>query len=209
MIYEAIVIEKPNTNLVKWIKTLIITHTLFSLYSAYYYEIHHVTDIKWWYLLITWIVFGILIPFIGLRASINVDKKQLGLFGSIELFVGFWNLITCLSIGSTLAMIMDWCHSDSCLAQFETMNRSSCAVKIQDETYHMDKSYCDEIPWHVGTTVFYGLVAYVSCMGSISARAMNKVKVISAVSLDVATVPGLPNIDSPICVTVEQVQTVD
>ena len=109
-------------------------------------------------------------------------------------------------MGSTLAMVVDWCNSDSCLAQFETMNHS-CAIQIQDEIYNMDESYCDEIPWHVGTTLFYGLVAYVSCMGSISARTMNNVKLISAVAVNARSVPDLPNTGVPIGLTSEIIQS--
>lgn len=206
MLYEAVVVEKPNVNLVKWIKTLIFTHTLFSLYSAYYYEIHHVTNTSWWLLLLSWIIFGIIVPFIGLKASTNLDKSRLKIFSAIEWFVGFWNIITSLSMGSTLAMVVDWCNSDTCLAQFETMNHS-CAIQIQDEIYNMDESFCDEIPWHVGTTLFYGLVAYVSCMGSISARTMNNVKLISAVSVNARSVPDLPNTGVPIGLTSEAIQS--
>ena len=182
MMYEAQIVEKPNAALAMWIKALVIVHGSFSLYTAYSYQLHNATDIRWVGLGCSWFFFGIIVPILGLRASEQSDKRRLALFSGIQGFVGFCNLINFLSFASVLVTLMNLCSSDDCQRMFKSRNHS-CLVSLSNETYEMSESYCDDNFYNVGTAFFFLLLSWVSCMGAMSARQMNEIKVVSVVSV--------------------------
>lgn len=196
MIYEAQIIEKPNADLAKWIKALVVVHGLFTLYTAYSYRLHHVSDLRWSILGATWMLFGVFIPLLGLRASENVDKSRLAMFSGIQGFVGFYNLINLMSFSSVLGTVINWCSSEDCQDQFLYRNHS-CLVSLANETYEMSERYCEETSYNIGTAMFFALLSFVSCRGAIAARQMNAVKVVSIVSVDHVSVRGGANVPIP------------
>lgn len=204
MLYEAVIIDKPNADLVKWIKALIIVNTVFSLFTAYQYELHNASKVSWWYLFFSWLLCGILIPILGLKASEALDKRRLLFFSGIQWFIGFWNLINCLAFTSVLASVISWCTSDECQRQF-LMSNNTCRVFVADDEFDMAASYCDEIPYNVCTAFFFALISYVSCFSATSARTMQSVKVITAISVESQVVPSIPE-DEPMGVVLEAVQ---
>lgn len=208
MIYEAQLVEKPNGQLASWIKALVVVHGCFTLYTAYSYKLHHADDLRWSILGATWLLFGILIPLMGLRASENVDKSRLALFSGIQGFVGFFNLVNFLSFSSVLTTVMSWCSSDDCQEQFVSRNHS-CLVSVANETYEMSERYCIETPYNIGTAMFFALLSFVSCRGAMAARQMNAVKVVSIVSVDHVPVSRRCTVPVPEDVEFSAVQSLD
>ena len=72
---QGILVEKPNKELSKWIRAIIFTHTTFTIFTAYLYEIHKVQDMRWYGLFISWGIFGVFVPLIGYNASEKTEKK--------------------------------------------------------------------------------------------------------------------------------------
>lgn len=173
-IVHAVIVEKPNKELGKWIKAIVFTHGAFSLYTVYSYKLHHAPEYKWWSLLISWMFLGVLIPILGLRASETADKRRLNIFSGIQAFIAVCNAVNFLAFTSVLIQVMDWCGSRECARQF-TRNES-CAVVFANETVMMDESYCEETNYNIGTAFGFALLAFTSCMGSMQARKMNEVK---------------------------------
>ena len=191
MMHEAQIVEKPNADLAMWIKLLVVVHSTFSLYTAYSYRLHDATDIRWATLGFSWFFLGVIVPLLGLRASEQADKRRLALFSGIQGFVGFCNLINFLSFTSVLASVMNWCSSDECQQMFQSRNHS-CLVSISNETYEMSESYCKDNSYNVGTAFFFLLLSWVSCMGAMSARKMNEIKIVSVVSVVRHSVNDVP-----------------
>lgn len=173
-IVHAVIVEKPNKELGKWIKAIVFTHGAFSLYTVYSYKLHHVPEYKWWSLLISWMFLGVLIPIMGLRASETTDKRRLNIFSGIQAFIAVCNAVNFLAFTSVLIQVMDWCGSRECAREFA--RNGSCAVVFANETVTMDESYCDETNYNIGTAFGFALLAFTSCMGSMQARKMNGVK---------------------------------
>lgn len=173
-IVHAVIVEKPNKELGKWIKAIVFTHGAFSLYTVYSYKLHHVPEYKWWSLLISWMFLGVLIPMMGLRASETTDKRRLNIFSGIQAFIAVCNAVNFLAFTSVLIQVMDWCGSRECAREFA--RNGSCAVVFANETVMMDESYCGETNYNIGTAFGFALLAFTSCMGSMQARKMNEVK---------------------------------
>ena len=145
-------------------------------------------------LIFSWFFLGIVIPLMGLRASEQSDKRKLALFSGLQAFVGGCNFINFLSFTSVLATVMNWCSSDECQRMFASRNHS-CLVTVSTETYEMSESYCEDSFYNVGSAFFFLLLTWVSCMGAMSARKMNEIRVVSVLSsqrqsCSVPMVPG-------------------
>lgn len=190
---QGVLVEKPNSDLVKWIRAIIFVHTAFSLFTAYVYNTHQVSDYRWTGLLVSWAIFGLLIPMIGIGASNKTEKKRLSLFSGIQAFLGFCNFINFVSFSSLLLTVINWCVSDECLAQFDTRNKS-CLVEFGDETYEMAQSYCQDVPQNIGTALFFALMSFTSCMGAIHARKMKQIEIVDVVMIERGRV-GAPPMD--------------
>lgn len=160
-----------------------LVHTAFSLFTAYVYTTHQVSDYRWTGLLVSWAIFGLLIPMIGIGASKKTEKMRLSLFSGIQAFLGFCNFINFVSFSSLLLTVINWCVSDECLAQFDTRN-NSCLVEFNDETYEMAQSYCQDIPQNIGTALFFALMSFTSCMGAIHARKMKQIEIVDVVMIE-------------------------
>lgn len=190
---QGVLVEKPNSDLVKWIKAIIFVHSTFCVFTAYIYTMHEVTDYRWTTLLASWAIFGLIIPMIGLGASKKTEKTRLSCFSGIQAFLGFCNLINFLSFSSLMITVINWCVSDECLAQFDTRNKS-CIVQLADEKYEMDQSYCQDIPQNIGTALFFALMSFTSCMGAIHARKMKQIEIVDVVMIERTRV-GAPAVE--------------
>jgi len=186
---QGVLVEKPNSDLVKWIRAIIFVHTAFSLFTAYIYSTHQVADYRWTGLLVSWSIFGLLIPMIGLGASKRTEKTRLSLFSGIQACLGFCNLINFLSFSSLLITVINWCVSDECLAQFDTRNKT-CLVEFGDGTYEMAQSYCQDIPQNIGTALFFAMLSFTSCMGAIHARKMKQIEIVDVVMVERTRIGG-------------------
>lgn len=174
-VVHAVIVEKPNKDVDKWIKVIVFVHAAFSLYTAYTYKLHHVSRDRWWSLLISWLFLGVLIPLIGVRASERADKWRLSIFSGVQVFIGACNIINFLAFTSVLLQVIEWCSSLECDEQFA--QNGSCFVLFANETVEMSESYCEDTDLNIGTSMGFALLALVSCMGGISARRMSEVKV--------------------------------
>jgi len=190
---QGILVEKPNKDLSKWIRAIIFTHAAFSIFTAYLYELHHVEDVRWYGLVISWVIFGVFVPLIGYKASQKTEKRRLAIFGAIQGIVGFYNLINFLAFSSVLLTVIDWCMSDDCLAQFETRNHS-CLVSFSNETYDMDYSYCKDTPKNIVTALFFALLSFTSCMGALHARKMKDVQIVQVITTEQVSVPQIQRV---------------
>jgi len=196
MSVQGILVEKPNADLAKWIKAIIFVHTAFCLFTSYIYYKQQVSEMRWYGLLVSWVLFGLIVPAVGCRASQKTEKKRLSVFSGIQGFLGFCNLINFLSFSSILTTVINWCFSDNCLAQFDTKNHS-CAVNFGNQTYEMDESYCQDIPQNIGTALFFALLSFTSCMGAIHARKMKQIEIVDVVMVEHQRV-GMPQIPEEI-----------
>jgi hypothetical protein len=184
---QGILVEKPNKDLSKWIGAIIFVHTAFTIFTGYLYELHKVSDVRWYGLIASWTFFGVFVPLLGYKASEKTEKKRLAIFGAIQGIVGFYNFINFLAFSSVLITVIDWCLSDKCLAQFETRNHS-CLVQLANETYEMDYSYCKDTPKNIGTVVFFAALSFTSCMGAIHARKMRDVQIVQVITTEAVRV---------------------
>ena len=204
-IVHAVIVEKPNKDVEKWIKVIILMHTVFTLYTAYSYELHQVPEYRWWSLLISWLFLGVFVPLIGVRASERADRRRLYIFSGIQMFIGVCNVINFLAFTVVLLQVVNWCSSEVCRAEFETRNQS-CLVIFANDTLEMNESYCEDIYLNMGTAVGFALLAMVSCMGGLSARKMNEVKLAEVTYVERVSVtrgmPSVPEDDETVLVSV-------
>ena len=193
---QGVLIEKPNSDLVKWIMAIIVTHAMFCAFTAFTYMTHDVADYRWTGLLASWAIFGLIIPMIGIGASKKTEKTRLSLFSGVQAFLGFCNLINFLSFSSLLITVINWCVSDECLAQFDTRNKT-CVVQLADKKYEMAQSYCQDIPQNIGTALFFALLSLTSFMGAIHARKMNQIEIVDVVMVERTRVGAPPVVGIP------------
>lgn len=194
---HAVVVEKPNKSLEKWIVAIIAIHTFGTLGTAYTYSIRHTDDFGWISMMISWVIFGVVVPIVGLGAARQADKKRLAIFAGIQAFVGVCNVVNFLSFTSVFVQVMLWCQSSDCQDGFTSGNRS-CAIVLANQTYEMDIEYCQHLDLNVMTSFFYGALAVVSLCAAIHAQRQRDIQVAEIITVtNVQTTAPIIDIPAP------------
>lgn len=179
-IVHATIVEKPSKNLDRWIVAVVFVHTMYAIFCSV--ATRRTDDLGWGTVVVTWLIFGIIVPILGLAAARSMNKARLAVFGGVQAFVAVLHTVNFLTFTSVFVQVAMWCQSAECTQGFKSGNRS-CYVVMANETYDMGIEYCEHLDVDLMMSIFYALLACVSFGTAIGAQRQKNVTLADIVTV--------------------------
>lgn len=178
-IVHATIVEKPSKNLDRWIVAVVFVHTLYAIFCS---ALAITKEQAWVSMVVTWLIFGIIVPILGLGAARSMNKTRLAVFGGVQAFVAVLHTVNFLTFTSVFVQVAMLCQSTECTQGFKSGNRS-CYVVMANETYDMGIEYCEHLYVDLMMSIFYALLACVSFGTAIGAQRQKSVTLADIVTV--------------------------